>query len=409
MHRRAGKSTIAINLLILEMMKPENAGRTFWYIAPTYTMAKDIIWSDPRALFNYIPKAIIQEVNQKELSIITTNNTRLALKGADKPDSLLGRDPYGIVVDETQNMPEELYERILRPILSANGGFIMFLGTPREKGFFFRMAELAKTKENWQYYHLSAEDSGIIPKDELADIKATTPMHIYRQDYLAEFTDGGGEVFRNVREVCVGQFKEPSKSAVYSIGVDLAKQNDFTVVTVYNRVTQTVDYIDRFNKIDWDYQIAKIEAVARKYQTHGRPSQVKVDATGLGDPIITYLTKQGLSVLGVTLQNKNKENLVRELQARLDYKNIVLPYYQPLITELEIFQEKILPSGASKFSAPDIEGGHDDCVMSLCLALHQAPAVREILSKNNSALSKKWKAYGQNKEKAIYNLLDLDK
>lgn len=414
LHRRAGKTSLAINSLILDMMDPKNAGRTYWYIAPTYAMAKEIIWTDPRKLFDYLPKSIIKDKNEKDLSILTTNNTRLSLKGADRPDSLVGRDTYGVIVDETQlQKGEELYNRILRPILAANGGWIWFLGTPRGKGFFSRMAEMAKVKPNWQFFSLSAETSGIIPRDELEDIKMTTSVQKYREEYLAEFVDDGGEVFRNVREVCEWDFVEPRQGMVYNIGVDLAKKNDFTVVTVFNRVTQRVDYIDRFNKLDWDYQVSRIEAIARKYHTNNKPSQVKIDSTGVGDPILTYLTKQGISCLGVVLTNKRKEDLVRELQTRLDYKNIKLPHYQPLITELEIFEETVLPSGNFRFGAPDIEDAHDDCVISLCLALHQATPIKmPDISKRPSALADKWRTqnYGSEKYKnPIYNLYDLDK
>lgn len=412
LHRRAGKTALAVNQLIIEAMKPENAGRTFWYIAPTYAQGKEVVWADPRMLFNFLPEALIEKKNESELWVKTFNNTRIAIKGGEEPDTLLGADPYGVIVDETQNQKEELYSRILRPILAANRGWIWFLGTPRYKDHFFQKAVYADSHPDWQYYHLSALTSGVIGLDELDEIRQNTPEDIFRQDYLAEFLDGEGVVFRNVRELAVYPMEDPIDGHTYSIGVDLARKSDFTVLTVYDQSTRRVVCIERFNNIDWSFQKAKIEALARRYQTHGRPSRLKVDSTGVGDPIYQDLRDAGLFVNPVVFTNKLKEEMIQGLRIMFDHKTIFLPRYKPLIDELEVFEQTVLGSGRSRFAAPEGMDFHDDCVFSLALAVYQAPFIEnQFEKKKKSLLMNKYRQPDINRyaksPKSVYRLSDL--
>lgn len=54
-----------------------------WYVAPSYRMAKQIMWLD---LQDAIPKKWIRKINETTLSITLKNGSRIELKGADKPD-----------------------------------------------------------------------------------------------------------------------------------------------------------------------------------------------------------------------------------------------------------------------------------------------------------------------------------
>jgi len=45
----------------MEACLEENAGKTFWYLAPSRAQAKNIVWMDPKMLFNFIPPGIIKK------------------------------------------------------------------------------------------------------------------------------------------------------------------------------------------------------------------------------------------------------------------------------------------------------------------------------------------------------------
>lgn len=406
-HRRAGKTAIAVNKLIIEAVKDENAGRTFWYIAPTYRQAKGIVWSDPNMLFKFIPEQLIKKKNETELSVKLFNNAVIQLKGGDNFDSLRGQDPYGIVVDESQDHKlEELYNYILKPVLAANQGWIWFIGTPKTKAFFFKMYIYAKSKANWQSYTLSAEDSGIIPEEELEEIRRTTPLDVYNQEYRALFTDDGASPFRNVRRCIKNSMEQPGNGHYYQIGVDLARKEDFTVITVYDVCCDKIVWIERFTQINWPFQKAKIEAMARRYMTEGRPSRIILDSTGLGDPICQDLQEAGLLVLPVPFTLKSKQQLVENAIIKFDQESISIPKFAPLIDELETFESRKTRNNRLQYGHPDIKDMHDDCVFSLCLALWQAPKVQKRESGSakdrKTLLMKKYREFSGDKPKKGY-------
>ncbi len=371
----------------MEACKEENAGRTFWYIAPTFRQAKGIIWNDPKMLFHCIPKELIKKKNETELSVVLFNDARIELRGSDNFDALRGKDPYGIIVDESQDHKlEELWNQILRPVLAANQGWIWFIGTPKSKDFFFKMYVYAKSRRSWQAFTLSAETSGIIDKDELEEIRRTTPIETYNQEYKALFSDDGGSPFHNIRKCVKNEVSPPQPGHFYQIGVDLAQKEDFTVITVYDVCCDKIVWIERFNELSWSFQKTKIEAMARRYLSEGNPSRIIIDSTGVGDPIYRDLQQQGLYLTPVHFNLKTKRQLVENAVIKFDHQDISIPPFQALIDELETFEKQKTAQGRVTYGHPNIKGMHDDCVISLCLALWNAPKVKKKVVKDRKTL-----------------------
>lgn len=82
--RRWGKTSLSRTLIISKSRKPR---QRIWYVAPTYRMAKQIMWKD---LIEAIPRKWVVKINHSSLSIELVNGTLIELKGADDPDSLRG-------------------------------------------------------------------------------------------------------------------------------------------------------------------------------------------------------------------------------------------------------------------------------------------------------------------------------
>jgi len=250
------------------------------------------------------------------------------------------------------------------------------------------MAVYAKGNRKWQFYNLSAEDSGIIKQEELEEIRKNTPAEIYNQEYRALFTDDGASPFRNVRQVCSGQFQEPKRGHWYQMGVDLARKQDFTVLTILDICCDQVTYIERFNEINWPYQKTKIEAIARRYaDKNGNPARINMDSSGLGDPVYQDLTlTSGLHVAPIQFTLLQKQQLVENAMIRFDNKSITCPRYQTLIDELETFESKKTKNGKITYGAPNMSGMCDDSVISLCLALWNPPKVKKSEGKDRKTM-----------------------
>jgi len=358
-HRQAGKTTMAINELIREAT---NKVGTYFYIAPTYRMAKQIAWD---MLKRYCPKELRDKTNESELMVGMVNGSKIFLKGADNPDSLRGVTLTGVILDEYSMMKKEVWDGIIRPTLVTTNGWATFIGTPLGKNHFFELYKrgLSEDQDNWWAWLLTATDTNIIPEQELERIKKETTQEFFGQEYQCEFLEGAGSVFRRIKENTKDTLKLPEAEHQYIMGVDLGKAMDWTVITVIDRHTHEIVCIERFNKIDWEFQASRIEAVALKYNK----ANFWIDATGKGDPVADNLMRKGLAVRRFEYTHEKKKQLIENLILKLEYDKIKFPDFKELIEELEIFTYEVSSKTRKiMYNAP--EGYHDDCVNSLALA-----------------------------------------
>lgn len=380
-HRRAGKTSLALNKLLYDATLPENYGKVYYYVCPTQRQAKDIVWKAPDMLQKYLPDYVVEKRNEVELTIylkkgivkgvkggkdLPCGGSQIYIKGADDPDSLRGTNPYGVVLDEYAQMRPEVYNEIFRPVLAANGGWIWFMGTPKGKDDFYAKYNYAKEHpKQWQSYLLKASQSNVIPAENLAEAKNEMHEKAFSQEFECEFLEGTGIIFRRIGENVYGQFEEPSQSKQYKMGVDLARLHDYTVLTVIDRHTHNVVYFDRFKEIDWQFQKARIEALARRYNN----CPITIDATGIGDAISGDLRRLGLQIQDIRFTSQTKKDLIENLAVMIEQNRIRYPNILELIKELEDYTYALLPTGNIRYEAP--AGAFDDCVISLALAVWQ--------------------------------------
>ena len=153
------------------------------------------------------------------------------------------------------------------------------------------------------------------------------------------------------------------------MGVDLAKYQDYTVITVIDLTSFKVVEIERFNQIDWALQKARIEAIYLRYFS----PLTYIDSTGVGDPIYEDLFKRGLNrIQPFKFTEQSRRELLTNLQLHIEQGKISIPDNQILINELRSMRYELMgDKGKVKAVVPD--GMHDDMIMSLALACYQLP------------------------------------
>jgi hypothetical protein len=194
------------------------------------------------------------------------------------------------------------------------------------------------------------------------------PERVFRQEYGGEFLEGSGSVFRYVRECANGEFQEPKPDKSYWAGLDLAKVDDFTVLVIMNDEREVV-FVDRFHRLDWSVQVARIHAATSRFED----ARILCDTTGAGEPVYESLREGGCYVKAYPFTQASKAALVNNLAQMLEQKDIVLPrseLWPEGVDELESFEYSVTDAGSVKTGAP--YGVHDDCVVSLALAAWQA-------------------------------------
>jgi phage FluMu gp28-like protein len=202
-----------------------------------------------------------------------------------------------------------------------------------------------------------------INPDEIEAARHGLPERVFRQEYLAEFLDDAGGVFRRVMEAATAvHHQQPATNHQYVFGVDWAQQHDFTVIAVVDITTRSLVYLDRFNQIDYNVQRTRLLALYEKFL----PVQVIAETNSIGLPNIQALQRDGLPLAGFTTTNATKTAAVDALALAFERGDIRILNDPVLIAELQAYEMKKTTTGLRSFSAP--QGMHDDTVMALALA-----------------------------------------
>lgn len=361
-HRRAGKSKTALNQ---QVQRSQLKKGIYYYFLPTYRQAKAVAWDS--LVKEHIPMEIVDKMNDSELAIYFKNGSILRFAGCEDVDKHRGINPIDVVFDEYSEMPEQIWTAIIQPILRENKGTATFIFTPKGKNHSWKLLQMAKENPTEWYTDVqSVSDTNIFTTEELIEIQRNTPQALYEQEYMCSFQEGAGQFFRRIHNNLYNAQEYQPEWGDFQLGVDLAKYQDFTVITPFNMNTFRVYNQDRFNQIDWNLQKARIEVSARKFGN----ARVRIDATGVGDPVVEDLKSRGLNIGdddAIKFTEAMRMNLLNNLAMLLEQDKIQIPNDEGLITELESFQYSLSPLGKIKVGAP--EGMHDDRVFSLALAV----------------------------------------
>ncbi len=360
----------------------------YYYFLPTYSQAKKVIWegktNDGTPFLDFFPKQWIEgKPNDTELKIKFKNGSMFQLIGTDKIDAIVGTNPIGTVFSEFPLQDVRAWQ-FIRPILAANGGWAIFNGTPR--GMNHAHAQLIFARDNrdkWFSEVLPASVTKVIPQAVLDDERKQMPEALYEQEYECKFLEGASQFFKRIHQNKYPKDTVLPESGDFQLGVDLAKYNDWTVLTPFSIQTFIAYPQERFNQIDYNLQKAKIEAMARRFNN----ALVWPDSTGVGDPIVEDLKARGLNIggeegKGFKFTEVSRQNLLNNLAILLEQDKIKIPDDEGLISELEAFQYSLSENGKIRVRVP--EGLHDDRVMSLALAVWgcSSPIRPDIFSMN---------------------------
>ena len=358
---------------------------------------------EPNMLFRILPEQVIARTNETELVVYLKNGSVIQLKGADDPDALRGAGPLGVVFDEFAKVKIDSWN-VVEPILRANDGWAWFIGTPKGKNHLEKFYKIGQDEVNreWKSWLLKASLSGIIKPEELEKSRKTKSQADYNQEWECEFLEGIGSVFRGVREIIGAIPEEPKEGHLYVLGVDLAKINDYTVVTVYDRTTNAQVHQDRFNTIEWPFQKKRIKAIADHYN-HGL---VLLDATGLGDPIADDLVRAGVAVEPIKFSEQSKKDLIEKLSIWIEQKRIKIINIRETLDEFDNFNYEVGLTGKITYGAP--QGFNDDIVISHALAVWSLqPLYKEVITRPKTRVQQMYeKAKINYQERENYNEWD---
>ena len=364
--RRWGKTRLGVN----ECLDKAARGRLAWWVSPSYKTS-EVGWRPLRQIARRIPGAEIRLVDRM---VTLPGGGFVAVRSADNPDSLRGEGLDFVVMDECAFMRREAWTEAIRPALSDRQGTALFISTPKGRNWFWEIYQRGVSgEEGWQSWTFPTSSNPFIAKEEIEAAKRDLPDIIFRQEYLAEFVDSNGSVFRRVQEAAVLEPADYQKDRQYVAGVDVASSVDYTVVTVLDAETKDQVYLDRFNRVDYPVLINNLEADYHRYHL----TSMVVESNSIGRPVIDELVLRGLNIIPFTTTSATKQAIIQDLQSAFENGQIRIINDPVLVGELLSFEGKRNASGGFSYSAP--AGMHDDTVLSLAIAWHGATGGGTIL------------------------------
>ena len=369
-HRRAGKSKTALN----EQIRKTQLKKGIYYVfAPTYRQAKQIYFDS--LVKEHVPREIVDKINDSELAIYYKNGSIQRFAGCEDVDKHRGINPIDVIFDEFSEEPEQIWTAVIQPVLRENHGTATFIFTPKGKNHSWKLLQMAR--ENPDEWYISIQtvlDTKTFSPEELEEIKRNTPQALFEQEYMCSFVEGAGQFFRRIKQNTYETSRPLPEQGDFQIGADLAKYQDWTVLTPFNLNFFIAYPQERFNQVDWNLQKARIEAMARRHASidSHEPALIWPDSTGVGDPVVEDLRARGLRIggedgKGFKFTETSRTNLLNNLAILLEQDKIKIPNDEGLIGELEAFKYEMTERGKIRVGVP--EGMNDDRVMSLALSV----------------------------------------
>ena len=303
-HRRAGKDLVALNYCITQAVKKAGA---YYYLFPTYAQAKKVWWdgmtNEGLPYRAFIPKELIEDTNEAEMQILLkTHDGRTSIIqaiGTENIDRVVGTNPMGAVYSEF-SLHNPRAKSLLDPIFAANGGWQVFVYTPRGRNHGWKLYQAAlRDSERWYASLLTVEQtkksdgSPIISKETIARLIAEgEDPDLVQQEYYCSF-EGAikgsfyGSYLGDARATGrVGNFPySPGHSVrtAWDLGVGVS---DTTVIWFYQKIGRTIRLIDRYENHSqgaehYAEQLAR-KPWAGKYGLHLFPHDLSVLQWGAG-------------------------------------------------------------------------------------------------------------------------------
>ena len=216
--RRFGKTYLCIT----EMMKyATQINKKIWYVAPTFKMAKEIVWSnlkDMLSQFNWI-----DTINESNMTItIKKTGSKISLKGCDNYDGLRGVGLDFLILDEFADIEEKAWTEVLRASVSDTEGDVLMCGSPKGYGnWSYRMYLKGQQGDTeWDSFQFTTLQGGMVTEEEIEQAKQDIDIRTFRQEFEGTFENYAGSVYYNFHPVESVVKKEIDWTKPLHIGMD---------------------------------------------------------------------------------------------------------------------------------------------------------------------------------------------
>ena len=318
-HRRWGKDEVALHHACAASQLRKGV---YWHMLPQAAQARKAIWdavnphSGKRRIDEAFPLALRAQTRDEDMKITFRNGSVWQVVGSDNYDALVGSPPVGVVFSEWA-LAKPAAWTYLRPILAENGGWAVFLWTPRGRNHAVVSFEARARDANWFTMKSPATQTDVFTPQQLAKERA---------ELIAECGSQGEGEARFASEYLV-EFDAPAPGAYYGEALKAAADEgrigkvpydralkvetawdlgiaDYTAIWFFQSVGREVRAIDYFETSGEGLPAIMRQAIAAKpyvYGHHYLPHDVMVREMTAGRSRYETLSALGLAsiVVGV--------------------------------------------------------------------------------------------------------------
>lgn len=349
--RRFGKSLIAQVISITRMLNKQKIA----YVTPTFDLAKTFY----NEVVKLLPTELITTNNKSELFIELITGGSLKFYSGESLSRFRGNKYHYIIIDEAAHIPnlkEEYGESILPTLIDYNGDLLL-ISTPRGKELFYSLFQQGLNKENgYESFQFTSYDNPHLSKESIDELIKNLTQHQFNQEILAIAGEnsnnpiGTDNIKNNVAEL--------SSLPPVVFGIDLAKYNDFTVITGLDS-NGHMCYYNRFQK-PWELTKDIIISLSKEFPL----IPIYVDSTGVGDVVVEQLQLTCNNINGFKFTTESKPKIIYQLIK--DIEAGLIKYNEQTANEMHTFEYKYSSTGHITFNAQS--GYFDDSICSLAIA-----------------------------------------
>lgn len=333
-HRRWGKDDVALNWAAVAAH--QRVG-TYWHLLPEASQARKAIWdavnphTGKRRIDEAFPPAI-RTAREVDMMIRFKNGSTWQVVGSDNYDSLVGSPPIGVVFSEWSLARPEAWSYI-RPILAENGGWAIFIWTPRGRNHATVAWEARDRDPNWFTLKSPATETSVFTPEQLdrekAELIAETGSKDegearFASEYLVDFdTATPGSYYGSL--LAEAEKSEPKRITrvpydpglqvftAWDLGID-----DYTAIWFFQQVGREIRVIDYYETSGVGLPVVVREAIADKpyiWGGHHLPHDVEVRELATGRSRKDTLQGLGLNniIVGEAIDPEERINAARQI------------------------------------------------------------------------------------------------
>ncbi|RTY44008.1 hypothetical protein EKS35_13800 [Enterobacter hormaechei subsp. steigerwaltii] len=241
------------------------------------------------------------------MKITFVNGSTWQVVGSDNYSALIGSAYLGVVFSEYALSNPNAYA-FLRPILAENGGWALFISTPRGRNHFHKLFLGAEKSDDWFAEHLSAETTGHIKSEVLANELAEMidergeeeGKALYEQEYLCSWDAAiPGSYYSRLLATATKEERitnvpyDPAFPVYTAWDLGIGDSTAIWFAQMIGREMRIIDFYEA-SGVGLDHYAKVIKDKPYSYERHILPHDVMASELGTGTTRFETLRKLGI-------------------------------------------------------------------------------------------------------------------